>query len=141
MGSTTFTRDITQAYIQSTHDCECEVYIRAVDEMELPRDTVLRVVKRLNGIPGSGLQWYRTNLDHQINCLGMYRTTTDPSTLLRTDEGERKDAVASRSMTVLLLGRNLSVRIHGDPQGQKKTENVPLLRDDYLQQFEPESSR
>lgn len=41
---TTFTRDITQAYMQSQHDFERNVFIKDPREMDVPKDSVLQVV-------------------------------------------------------------------------------------------------
>lgn len=37
---------------------ELDVYILAPSELGLPKDTVLKVVKTLYGIPESGPDWY-----------------------------------------------------------------------------------
>lgn len=47
---TAFTRDITQAYIQSHHDLERKVFIRTPTYMDLPENVVLQVVKPLYAI-------------------------------------------------------------------------------------------
>lgn len=59
-GMLTYTRDVTQAYIQFKTELEREVYIRAPKEPFFPQGQVLRVVKPLYGIPESGINWYLT---------------------------------------------------------------------------------
>ena len=78
-----YTRDVTQAYIQSRSRLEREVYIRAPKEMELKDGYVLRVIKPLYGIPESGLHWYLTYLAHHLDSLGMKRTRVDPCVLIK----------------------------------------------------------
>lgn len=87
-GTTTYTRDVTQAYIQSKTNLEREVYIRAPKELGLPADYVLKVEKPLYGIPESGLHWYLTYLSHHVDNLGMNRARTDPCLLYRHKDNE-----------------------------------------------------
>ena len=78
-----YTRDITQAYIQSRSQLEREVYIRAPTELGLEPCYVLHVVKPLYGIPESGLHWYLTYLAHHLGTLHMFRSKCDPCVLIR----------------------------------------------------------
>ena len=78
-----YTRDITQAYIQSHTELEREVYIKAPPELGLAPGYVLKVVKPLYGIPESGLHWYLTYLTHHLENLGMTRTKADPCVLVK----------------------------------------------------------
>lgn len=55
-----FTRDVTQAYVQSETPFERDVYICTPLEMQLPPNIVLKVVKPLYVIPESDLHWYLT---------------------------------------------------------------------------------
>lgn len=82
---TPFIRDVTQAYVQSRSKLERDVYIKAPTELDLPPDTVLKVVKPLYGIPESGLHWYLTYVGHHIDKLNMTRATSDPCLLIRRD--------------------------------------------------------
>lgn len=84
-GMTAFSRDITQAYIQSDRNLERDVFIKAPSELNLPIDTVLKVVRPLYGIPESELHWYLTYLDHHTVRLKMKRTTIDPCMLVKHD--------------------------------------------------------
>ena len=82
-----FSRDITQAYVQSNTKLERQVYIKAPKEMGLPDGWVLKIMKPLYGIPESGLHWYLTYLDHHLNELNMKRTRTDPCVLVKHRDG------------------------------------------------------
>ena len=83
-----YTRDITQAYIQSHTDLERDVYIRAPKELGLQPGFVLKVVRPLYGIPESGLHWYLTYLSHHLETLGMHRATADPCVLIKRSNNE-----------------------------------------------------
>lgn len=72
-----YTRDVEQAYVQRSTTLERPVFTNAPKELNLPEDMVLRVIKPFYGIPESGLHWYRTYLDHQLNALHMERVTVD----------------------------------------------------------------
>lgn len=83
----TYTRDITQAYIQSHTELERDVYIRALPELELPPDYVLEVVNPLRGINESGLHWYVTNMSHHRETLHMEKAQANPCVLIRKRGG------------------------------------------------------
>ena len=81
-----YTRDVTQAYIQSKSKLERKVYIKPPKEMMLSDDQVLRVIKPLYGIPESGLHWSLTYLEHHVESLGMKRTLIDPCVLVKRNK-------------------------------------------------------
>lgn len=83
---TPFNRDVIQKYIQASTQLERNVQTRSPDELDLPKNTVLHVVKSLYAIPASGLQLYLTYVDNHMRRLGMERTTIDPCVCL----GEEK---------------------------------------------------
>lgn len=86
-GMRAFTRDVTQAYVQSKSELERKVYVKAPQELVLEPGTILQVVKPLYGIPESGLHWYLTYLDYHINVLGMTRSKSDPCLLIKKEGG------------------------------------------------------
>lgn len=65
-----YTRDITQAYIQSRTKLE-RIYICVLQRRWnlLPYGYVVKVVKPLYGIPESGFHWYLTYLTHHLDTL------------------------------------------------------------------------
>lgn len=67
-----YTRDITQAYVQSRSTLKRDVEILAPAEIHLPSGQVLKVVKPLYGISESGLHWYLTYLEHHLDVLKMH---------------------------------------------------------------------
>lgn len=64
------------------------MYIQAPKELNLPTDTVLRVVKPLYGVPESGLHWHLTYVGHHTGTLRMSRARADPCVLLKHRDGE-----------------------------------------------------
>lgn len=100
---TLYTRDITQAYVQSRTKIERTVHLRPPMEMGLSEGVVLKVVKPLYGIPESGLHWYLTYLEHHMTKLGMRRSRTDPCLLLGTD------ADGLRGMIILQVDDSLGL--------------------------------
>lgn len=57
------------------------MFIRVPEEIDIPPDTILPVVKPLYGIPASGFSWYLTYLAHNTSILGMAKTTVDSCVL------------------------------------------------------------
>lgn len=55
-----------------------EVFIGPTEELGLSADKVLRVMDPLHRITQSGIQYYLTYLDHNLNLIGMLRTVVDP---------------------------------------------------------------
>ena len=80
-----YTRDISQAYTQSNSKLARDVYIHAPFEMNLPRDTVLKVILPLYGVPESGNHWFKTYHTHHTKRLGMSSSTFDECLLFRND--------------------------------------------------------
>ena len=99
-----FTRDITQAYVQSTTYLERPVYISAPKELGLEADMVLQVMKPLYGIPESGLHWYLTYLEHHLVELNMDRVKTDPCVLVRRNGQNLEGMVALQVDDSLAMG-------------------------------------
>lgn len=78
-----YTRDISQAYIQSQTFLERDIYKRATKELGLPDGFVLNVMKPLYGIPEYVLRWYFTYITHNLETLKMCLTRADPCALTR----------------------------------------------------------
>ncbi len=83
-----YSRDISQAYIQSESKLERDVYVRAPPEMNLPPSKILKVLKPLCGIPESCLHWFVTYMNHYRMNLGMRSTRYDPCILHKRDGGK-----------------------------------------------------
>lgn len=72
-----YTRDISQAYIQSSTELERSVYLRPPLEMNLDKNHLLLAKRPLYGIPESGLHWFLTYHKHHTKGLQMKNTTVD----------------------------------------------------------------
>lgn len=79
----TYTRYITQEYIQSHSELQLEVCTREPDELWWQDGFVFKVFKPLYGIPDSGLHWYLTYLTHNLDTFKMNKARMDICVLLR----------------------------------------------------------
>ena len=79
---TLYTRDIIQAYVQSTTRLNHLIFIKPPPEMGLPTNMVLQVVRPLYGVPEAGNHWYATYSNHFIKRLNMRPSTYDPCLLI-----------------------------------------------------------
>lgn len=61
-----YLRDITQAYVQSTTFLNRKFYVRPPAEIQLPVDSILKVVKPLYGVPEAGAHWFSTYHKHHM---------------------------------------------------------------------------
>ena len=81
-----YLRDISQAYVQSTTNLNREFYVRRPQELQnelgIGRDTVLKVLKPIYGVPEAGNNWFKTYHSHHIQRLKMNQSTYDPCLLL-----------------------------------------------------------
>src|SRR5450432_3518124 len=80
-----YLRDISQAYVQSTTNLNREFYVRLPRELQLQlgieKDSVLKVLKPLYGVPEAGNHWFKTYHAHHIQQPGMEQSTYDPCLL------------------------------------------------------------
>jgi hypothetical protein len=84
-----YLRDILQAYVQSTTNLNREFYVRPpqelVAELGIEKDSVLKVLKPLYGVPEAGNHWFKTYHSHYVQQLHMDQSTYDPC-LLQSNE-------------------------------------------------------
>ncbi|POS88265.1 hypothetical protein EPUL_000613 [Erysiphe pulchra] len=80
-----YLRDITQAYVQSRTQLIRDFYIKPSIELGLKKDTLLKVVKPLYGIPEAGNHWF--NAYHKLHKegLNMSPSTYDHCLLYKTN--------------------------------------------------------
>lgn len=81
-----FSRDITQAYVQSGENLRRDIYIEPQPEMGLGPDKVVQAVKPLYSVPESGLFWYETYHKHHKETLGMSSSEADPCFLYKKSD-------------------------------------------------------
>jgi hypothetical protein len=76
-----YLRDITQAYVQSKTPLNRQFFIRSSRELDLPKNSILRVIKPLYGVPEAGAHWFNTYQKHHKDKLSMVESTFDPCLL------------------------------------------------------------
>jgi len=80
-----YLRDISQAYVQSTTNLNREFYVRPPRELSkelgIDKDSILKVVKPLYGVPEAGNHWFKTYHSHHIKQSHMSQSTYDPCLL------------------------------------------------------------
>jgi hypothetical protein len=85
-----YLQDISQAYVQSNPQLNRDFFVRPPKELQqqlqLPKGSILRIVKPLYGVPEAGNHWFNTYHNHHIQKLRMKQSTYDPC-LLYTTEG------------------------------------------------------
>lgn len=109
-----FLRDISQAYVQSTTPLIREVLCRPAPElvkfMNLPTETIMRVLKPLYGIPEAGNHWFGTYIRHLKEKLSMEQSAHDPC-LLITKAGNPFGVTGMQVDDTLFLGSEEFVKI------------------------------
>jgi hypothetical protein len=77
-----YLQDISQAYVQSTTNLNREFYVRPPRELQtelgIDKDSVLKVLKPLYGVPEAGNHWFKTYHSHHVQQLHMDQSTYDP---------------------------------------------------------------
>ena len=76
-----YSRDISQAYVQSTTALNRRFYIKPPKEIDLGQGNVLKVLRPLYGVPEAGTHWFRTYHKHHIEKLNLTTSTYDPCLL------------------------------------------------------------
>lgn len=100
------TRDVTQAYTQSTSPLSRKIFVRAPKELELPDDMVLSLQCPLYGVPEAGVHWFWTYLKHHKEKLGMRSAAHDMCLLytpgsISTSSQSKEITDAPRAITCL----------------------------------------
>lgn len=80
------TRDVSQAFVCTTHPLLREVYITPPKEARAHPDELWRLCRPLYGLPEAGAMWYSTFARYHRNSLLMHHTATDPAVFVRHDK-------------------------------------------------------
>ncbi len=72
-----YLRDITQAYVQSKTSLNRQFFIRSPFELDLSKDSILRVVKLLYGVLETEAHWFNTYQKHHKEKLLMVESIFD----------------------------------------------------------------
>lgn len=78
-----YTRDITQAYVQSDSNLERTIYLKPPQEVNIATVEVLKAVEPLCSIAESGRHCYLTYIDDDLRGLGIERPPVDPFLLCK----------------------------------------------------------
>jgi len=76
-----YSRDITQAYVQSLTTLNRDFFIRPPPDLGLQPGSILQVLKPLYGIPEAGNHWFNTYHRYHTDDLGLTQSTFDPCLL------------------------------------------------------------
>ncbi len=72
-----YLRDITQTYVQSKTSLNRQFFIRSSPELNLSKDSILRVIKSLYEMLETETHWFNTYQKHHKNKLSMIESTFD----------------------------------------------------------------
>ncbi len=99
-----WTRDVTQAFVQSKSELRRPVYMRPPKEMQVPSGQVVKVVKPLYGVPESPMHWYTTYVEHNKTKLGMKQIPIDPCLMFSRTAGKLSGILALQVDDTLVAG-------------------------------------
>ena len=102
-----FSRDISQAYLQSKTAIQRDIFVRPPVEMDLPAGKLLRVDRALYGIAEAGMHWFETYHSHHTDVLGMIPAAYDPC-LLHTPQA-MKPKSGPRGITCIQTDDTINV--------------------------------
>jgi hypothetical protein len=105
LGMKLVSRDITQAYVQSTSFLNRQILCQIPREFEseFPKGTIMIVRKPLYGIPEAGTHWWATYNKHHREELNMESSTYDPCLLISTGEDGAFAIVGMQTDDTLIL--------------------------------------
>jgi hypothetical protein len=87
--------DVTQAYVQSTHNLTRDLIINPEGAIELPADHVLKLFKPLYGLCDAGDHWSRTYHKHLMEDLKLKPTVNDPALFFKAVHEKLEDLCAT----------------------------------------------
>ncbi len=155
-----FTRDVTQAYTQSSTRINRPIFVRAPPELGLSDDKILQINSPFYGIPEAGVHWFTTYLKHHVEKLGMtssshdlcllYTTDSQSSvrgiTCLQTDDTlsagntkfmalEEKESKTFQSKPVTILTPGTSFKFNGGLLSKKEDGTLTLSQSHHAQKL------
>eukprot|EP00172_Hildenbrandia_rubra_P000344 Plantae.Rhodophyta-Hildenbrandia_rubra.ctg11618.p1 GENE.Plantae.Rhodophyta-Hildenbrandia_rubra.ctg11618~~Plantae.Rhodophyta-Hildenbrandia_rubra.ctg11618.p1 ORF type:complete len:534 (+),score=91.74 Plantae.Rhodophyta-Hildenbrandia_rubra.ctg11618:92-1603(+) len=83
-----WTRDATQAYMQSDENLLRDVCLRPPSTMKIPEGKMLKIVKPMHGLTEAGACWWLSSKDYHLNDLEMKQTALDPCLFCRQSEND-----------------------------------------------------
>lgn len=104
MGFTTCNHDVSQPYLQSAGTSLRDVYLKPSKEFEISSNEVVKLLKPLYGLAGSGDYWSATVSDHIKNDLGMEATAGDISLFFKLIHSKLSGLICSYVDNSLIAG-------------------------------------
>jgi Reverse transcriptase (RNA-dependent DNA polymerase) len=89
--------DVTQAYIQSTHNLTRDIFINPEGAIELPADHVMKLLKQLYGLCDAGDHWSRIYHKHLMEDLNLKQTVNDPALFFKVVD-EKLESLCATSV-------------------------------------------
>ena len=93
LGTELVSRDVSQAYVCTTHALLREVFVVPPPEANAPKDELWLLCRPLYGLPEAGAMWYATYSMHHRVALGMHATAVDPAVFVRHSESGDLDGI------------------------------------------------
>ncbi|KHJ34346.1 hypothetical protein EV44_g3284 [Erysiphe necator] len=126
-----FTRDISQAYTQSKSQLLRDFYVRPSTELDLPTNTILKVLRPLYGVPEAGTHWFHTYHNHRLQKLNLKSSSYDPCLMFNSEAivGLQTDdtiTACTHSFKLKEEDELLKVKFGAKPV-QILTQNRPLI--------------
>jgi hypothetical protein len=97
-----YLRDITQAYVQSKISLNREFFIRSLFELDLSKESILKIIKSLYDVLETETHWFNTYQKHHKKKLFMIESTFD-SCLLHIEFINRFEIVDLQTDNTLIL--------------------------------------
>lgn len=136
-----FTRDVSQAYTQSSTPINRKIYVRPPAVLRYPSNILLHIIKPLYGIPEAGTHWFLTYMSHHTKKLGMKPSTYDqclltfPGTMDTSSKNKSRprgltciqtdDTMNAGNDTFVALEKNSSARFITKP-AQHLSDSSPI---------------
>lgn len=74
----TQTKEVIKNYFSRQKPLERDIYTRPPEEISLPEENILKVIKAVHGTEKSGFHRYRAYLSHHVEKFRMVRSTVHP---------------------------------------------------------------
>jgi len=129
-----WTRDVSQAFVQSKDSLKRQVYIRVpkgqsvMKMLGASKDTVLKATKPLYGLCESPGYWWSTFRDHHTKTLRMNTSVLDPCLFFKTEKTNDGGDTLIGMQGVLVddtLGTGNKVFLEEEERASKKFETKP----------------
>ena len=115
-----YTRDISQAYVQSTTNLARQLFVKPPKDVNLG-DNILQVVRPLYGVPEAGTHWFKTYHTHHVQKLNLTVSTFDPCLMYSTEA-----VVGLQTDDTLFLANEMYVTMEEIQRNEAKYPAKPI---------------